>query len=180
MKERQIPDGNGKAGAYFWLDKVLHSSRKLHEPMRPQPKLAVRKKIRIKSPHLKGNSLALYAMYVRLHFTPLLVSKSNLWILQAIFFFLFIDCCCIHFSKHTVCVSSFLMACCLNLTIQSHYVAAVPGSCWLGLHLGKKPRSEEPLPPRPFPSSSASPVPQMLCLPAEEIKTCACMRVRVC
>lgn len=87
MKERQIPDGNGKAGAYFWLDKVLHSSRKLHEPMRPQPKLAVRKKIRIKSPHLKGNSLALYAMYVRLHFTPLLVSKSNLWILQAIFFF---------------------------------------------------------------------------------------------
>lgn len=47
----------------------------------------------------------------------------------------------------------------------------LPGSFRLGFHLGKKPRSEEPPPPRLSPSSSVSPAPQTWCLPVMDVNT---------
>lgn len=71
------------------------------------------------------------------------------------------------------------MVCCLDLFVQLHYIVVLPGSSWLGFHFGKKPRSGVPLPPRPSPSSSVSPAPQMWCLPTGGQGN-ACVHVFVC
>lgn len=53
----------------------------------------------------------------------------------------------------------------------------LPGSSWLEFHFGKNPRFVELLPPRPSPSFSASPAPQMWYLTGDSTKSvyvCAC------